>query len=115
MGNFHQVVVHNISQMIGGKFIGTLIKDLVIQNAAVDTYLSTDKIVNQDVSSGFNQEADNILFAIGNEFVNFFFCQRQRIAHLHTCAGIILEVLNLSTFGIQFFRCVKGDVSLAIV
>ena len=60
-------------------------------------------------------EAHSKLLAIGHEPVDLLFRQRERIAHLHTGTGIILKVLYLVAFGLQFFRSVKGYVGFSTI
>src|SRR5574344_250801 len=63
----------------------------------------------------FYLETDDILLTIGYQFVNFLFRQSQRVTHLHTRRGIILEILYLVTFSIQFRRSVKRDICLIFI
>ena len=64
---------------------------------------------------GLYLETNHILPAFSNQRVHLFFGKRQRIAHLHTRRGIILEIGYLRTLGIQLFRSIEGDVSLACI
>ena len=111
----HQMVVHNVGEMVGGEFVGTLVENLVVEDAAVYAYFSTNDVVHNDVSSRFDQETNHVLLAFGYKSIDFFFWHYKRVAHLHSCACIVLEVFYFCTFCIQFFGCVKGDVGLSAV
>src|SRR3712207_7546275 len=41
------------------------------------------------------------LFRSSHQTVDFFLGKRQRIAHLQTCMGVILKVLNLISLGLK--------------
>ena len=72
MRDFHQVVVHNICQMIGGQLVSTLIKHLVVADIALHTNLTTNKIVDQNLLTSLYLEANHILLTLGNQLFNFF-------------------------------------------
>ena len=111
----HQVVVHNVGEMVSWKLVGTLVEHLVVEDTAVDANLATNDVVHDDVAARLNQEANHILLAFRDELLDLFFGESQRVAHLHSCACIVLEVLYLSTFRIEFFGRIKGDVGLPVV
>src|SRR3712207_8783901 len=54
------------------------------------------------------------LFRSSHQTVDFFLGKRQRIAHLQTCMGVILKVLNLISLGLKLLRRVESDVSFAL-
>ncbi len=43
MAHLHKMVVDNIGEMICRKIVGTLVKHLVIEDAAIDFHFSSDK------------------------------------------------------------------------
>ena len=113
MGYFHQVVVDNVGKMIGRQLVRTLVKHLVVQDVTFDADIAPNHVVDMDFLSRIDLEADNKLLSVVNQTVHFFLRHRQRVAHLHTCVGVILEVLYLLASGFQLFRCVESNVSLA--
>ena len=135
MRDFHQMIVHDISQVVSRKLVGTLVEHLVVENVAlylhvttnhvVDMHLdarlnhhlhiATNHIVDVDFLSWFYFETYGILLAVCDELVHLFLRKGERIAHLHTGVGIILEILDFSTLGLQFLWSIKSDVSLAVV
>ena len=58
MRDFHEVVVHDVGKVVCGQVIGTFVQDLVVQNAAVDAYVSTNHVVYMDVFSGGDELPD---------------------------------------------------------
>ena len=112
VGDFHQVVVHDVGQMISGQFVGTLVKHFVVEDFTLHNDFATDKVVNMDFLAGFNLEANHILLPFGNHGIDLLLRQRQGIAHHATRGGVILEILDFSTFGLQFLWGVESDVSL---
>ena len=115
MADFHQMVVDDVGQMIGGQLVGTLVEHLVVKDVALDDHLSSDEVVDVHLAAGLDEEAHDILAAVGDEFVYFLLRHRQRVAHQHTGVGVVLEVLYFLTFLLQLLRCVEGDIGLALV
>ena len=110
--NFHQMVVHDVGQVIGREFVGRLVKDLVIQNGGINDHIATDQVGHMHVFVRLNLETHYILRPRAEQSIHLLLGQRQRIAHLHTRGGIILEVGNLLALGLQLLRRIKGQVSL---
>ena len=110
--DLHQVVVHDIRQMIGRQLVCTLIEHLVIQDITLHTHLTTDQVVHQHLLTSLDLETYHVLPAVGNHLVHFLFRECQRVAHLTTGMTVILEILNLLTLGLQLLGCVKGDIGL---
>ena len=113
--HLHQVVVHDVGEMVSWQLVGTLVEHLIVEDTAVDTHFSANDVVHNHVPSRLNQEANHILLAFRNQLLDLFFGESQRVAHLHSGACIVLEILYLSAFGIEFLGCIKGDVGLAVV
>ena len=63
--------------------------------------------------SRLNLEPHHILVALADESLHFLLGQSERVAHLHTCVGVILEVLDFPAFCLQFLGRVECDVCLA--
>ena len=113
MGDLHQVVVHNIGQVIGGQLVGTLVEHLIVEDIALHVHLATDHVVDKDLLAGINLEAHHILLAVGNQPVHLFFRHGQRVAHHQARLVVVLEVLYLLTLLLQFLGRVEGDIGLA--
>ena len=107
------MVVNNVCKVICRKLVGALIKNLVVKDVALYNNVAAYHVVNVNVLARLNLEAHNILTAVGNEFFNLIGRHGERVAHHHSCVGIILEVLNLMTLCIEFLGSVKGYVCLA--
>ena len=46
--DFHQVVVHDVGQMVSGQVVGALVQHFVVQNVGIHRYLSPDHVLNRD-------------------------------------------------------------------
>ena len=62
----------------------------------------------------FNHETHYILLAVVDATLHFFLREGERVGHLHTCLGIVLEILNLRTLSFKLLRSVECYVSLAV-
>ena len=54
------MVVNDVGKMVCGQVVCTFIQDFVVQNAAVDAYVSANHVVHMDVLSRFNQETYHV-------------------------------------------------------
>ena len=113
--NFHQMVVHDVCQVISWQFVSTLIEHLVVQDITHHLHVATNHIVDMNLLSWFNLETNGVLLAVGDELIYLLLGKGKRVAHLHTGMSIILEVLNLGTLCLQLLWSIKSDVSLAVV
>lgn len=66
-----------------------------------------------DLLARLHLEAYGILHTVVDELSPLLFGQSQRVAHLHACGSVVLEVLHFGTLGLQLLGCVEGIVSLA--
>ena len=112
MGDLHQVVIHDIRQMISRQLVCTLIEHLIIKDVALHTHLTTNQVVHKDLLTSLNLEAYHILLTIGNHLLHFLFGESQRITHLTTRMTVVLEILNLLTLGFQFLWGIESYISL---
>ena len=112
MGDFHQVVVDDVGQVIGRQLVGTLVEHLVIEDVALHTHLTANQVVDQYLLSGFNLETDYVLMAGSHQLFHFLLWKGQRVTHLTTGVGVVLEILDFGTLGFQLLGGVEGDVSL---
>ena len=110
MRDEHQVVIDDIGEVVGGQVVGRLVQDLVVENRGVDGYIAADQVVDDHVFTRFDFEPHDILRAFGNESVNLFFRQGQRVAHLQAGRGVVLEIGYIVPFGFQFGRSVECDI-----
>ena len=113
--DFHQVVVHDVCQVISWQFVSTLIENLVIQDITHHLHVATNHIVDMNFLSWFNLETYCILLTICDELIYLLLGKGERVAHLHTGMSIVLEILNLSTLSFQLLWSIEGDVCLTIV
>ncbi len=51
VGDFHQVVVDNVGQVIGGQIVGALVEHLVIEDRRIDGHLSAEQVVDLHVAA----------------------------------------------------------------
>jgi hypothetical protein len=112
--DLHEVVVNDVGKVIGRKLVGTLIEHLVVEDVALDANLTADKVINENLLTRLDLEADNILLAVGNKLVNLLARHTQGVAHLQAGMRIILEVLNLGTLSLKFLRGIECDVCLTV-
>ena len=110
--DLHQMVVDNVSQMVGRQLICTLIEHLIIKNVRLHTHLATNQVVDQYLLACLNLKAYHILLTIGNQLIHFLLRQCQRIAHLVASVAVVLEILDFLTLGLQLFRGIESNVSL---
>ena len=114
MGDFHEMVVDDVGQMIGGQLVGTLEEHLVVEDVALDDHIAAYHVVDMDVLARLYLEAHHILVAVGNELLHLVGRHGERIAHHATGVGVILEVFHLGTLGLKFLGGVEGDVGLVL-
>ena len=110
--HFHQMVIHNVGQVISRQFVGTLVQYLIVQNRRIHNHLATNDVMNMYFFIRFNQETNHILLSFGDQSIHFLLRQGQGITHPHTGRGIVLEIGHLAALGIQFFRSIESNVSL---
>ena len=101
--------------MISRQFIGRLVQNFIIQNRRVDHYLSTNNIVYMYIFVRFDLETHYVLSTVGNQFIDLFLRHCKWVTHRITSRSIILEVWNFLSLGLQFFRSIECDISLAVI
>ena len=106
----HQMVVNNVCQMISGQLVSTLVKHLVIDDVALHAHLATNHVVDKHLAARLHLETHHILLPVVNQTLHFLGRHGQRVAHAQACLGIVLEVLYLCTFLLQFLGSVEGDI-----
>ena len=71
--DFHQVVVHDVCQVIHWRFISTLIEHLVIQDITHHLHVATNHISSaMNLLSWFNFETYCILLTVCDELIYLF-------------------------------------------
>ena len=110
--NLHQVVIHNIGQVVCRQLVSTLIQHFVVADITLHTHLTADEVVDKNLLSCLHLKTDNVLIARSNQLLDFLFGEGQRVAHLTACVAVILEVLNLGTLGLQLLRRIESDIRL---
>ena len=114
VSNLHKVVVDDVCQVIGRQLVGTLVEHLVVENVALYLHVTTNHVVDMHLDARLNHEANHILLAVVDATLHFLLRESERVGHLHTCLGVVLEVLNLSTLCLKLLGRIESDVSLAV-
>ena len=107
------MVVDDVSQVVSRQVVGTFVEHLIVENIAHDAHFAANDVVHEHLFAGFHLKAYHILFAGINQALRFLVAQYERVAHIHTCTGIILKVLHRFAFSVQFFGRIESHVSLA--
>ena len=115
MGDFHQMVVHNVGKMISRQLIGALIEHLIVEDVTLHTHIATNEVIHVNLLTRLHLKTHGVLRVAVQQLVYLFLRQGKRVAHLHTTAGIVLEVGHLLTLLGQFLRCVKSQIGLVAV
>ena len=113
VADFHQVVIDDVGEVIGGEFVGTLVEHLVVKDRGVDDHVAADDVVNVDLLAGLNLEAHGIDGALLDEAFYLVGGHRERVAHLHAGGGVVLEVGHLFALRVEFLGGIECDVGLA--
>ena len=115
VGYLHEVVVHDIGQVIGRQLVGRLIKHLVVEDGRVDDHFATDEVVDMHVFIRLNLETYDILLALGDQRIYFFLRKSQRVAHLQAGRSVILEVGHFLALSLQFFGRIESDIGFSCI
>ena len=113
VGDFHQVVVHNVGQVIGGELVGTLVEHFVVEDGGIDDDIAADDVVDVDVLTRFYFEAHHILVAAGNAGFHLGRIERERVGHHAARRGVVLEVGDLFALLVELFGGVESDVGFS--
>ena len=115
MGHFHQMVVHDVGQMIGRQIVCRLIQHLVIDNTGVNGHIATDDVIHVHILAGRHLKTHDILSPGGQQSIHLLLAHGQGVTHGHTRGGIVLEILDFSTFGIELLRSVESQIGVPLV
>ena len=115
--DLHQVVVHDVGEVVGRELVGPLPEHLVVESGAVDFYMSPDEVVHTyglvlrhlepdgPVASLFEQGADGILV------------KGQGVAHTAASEGVVDEglaaTLGLGAGLLKLLGGVEGIICIA--
>ncbi len=113
VGDLHQMVVHDIGEVIGGQVVGTLVEHLVVEYRRVDGHLAAEQVVDHHVASRLDEEAHHIGGAAIHQSLHLLGGHGERVAHRQACRGVILEVGSGRAGGVKLGGGVKGDICLA--
>ena len=113
MGDLHQVVIDDVGKVIGRQFVGTLVEDLVVEDGGIDFHLTTDEVIHDDILAWFDEEANDVGLAGSDELLGLVETQAQRITHLTTGRGIVLEVGSSLACSLKLLLVIKSIVGLA--
>ena len=80
LGNLHQVVVHDVGQVVGRQFIGPLPEDLVVQRVGIYLDVTADEVVHHHDGIFRHLETDGPVGGGLQQAGGFFGGQRQGIA-----------------------------------
>ena len=92
VGHLHEMVVHDIGQVIGGQVVGALVEHLVVENRGIDGHLAAQQVVHLHVASRLYQESHHVWCAGSHEGLHLPGGKRQGVAHLQAGRRVILEV-----------------------
>ena len=107
------MVVDDIGEMIGRQLVGTLVEHLVVDHVAHDAHIATDEVVDMHGLTRFDLETHHILLSLVDELSGGLLAQGERVAHQHARMGIVLEILDFRTLGLQLLGGVEGIIGLA--
>ena len=118
-GDFHQVVVHDIGQVVGRQFVGTFPQHLVVEGVAVDFDVAADQVVHGHGPVLRNLEADGPVAGLGQAAGHLVGGEGQRVAERAPRLPVVGEGLLLRfRFGAQggeAFGAVEGIIGIAFL
>ena len=114
VGNLHQVVVHNVGQMVRGQLVLALVEHLVVADLTLHAHLTANHVVDEHLLVGLHLEAHHPGVGLPHQPLHLLLGKGQRVAHLRACAAVVLEILHLIPLRLQFLGGVKGHVCLAV-
>ena len=115
VADFHEMVVHNIGEVVRGQFVRALVEHLVVEYVRHDFHVAANEVVHVHLFARFNLEAHHVGRAFGDEPLGFLFAQRQLVAHAEARVRVVLEVFHLLALCIEFFGRIKRHVGGAAV
>ena len=113
--DLHEVVVHDIGEMVGRELVSALVEHLVVEDVGLDAHLAADEVIDEHFLARIDKETHYILLAVSDELVHLFLAEAEGIAHLKASLCVVLEVLYLAALGLELFRSVECDVRFACI
>ena len=107
----HEMVIHDVCQMIGRKLVGSLPQHLVVQGGAVHLDVPADQVIHLDHLVLGHLEAYCPIAALFQQSLHFAGPESQGIAQTAAGGGIVYECLprglGLRALFLQFFGGVE--------
>ena len=118
LGDFHQVVVHDIGQVVCGQLVRSLPQNLVVQGVGVDLDMAADHVVHCHDGILRHLETDGPVGGLLKQPGSFFLAQCQGIAQGETGFLIVGEGLSAglscAAHRIQLLGGVESVVSVSV-
>ena len=116
--DFHQMIVHDVGQVIGRKLVGGFPEDFVVQGVCLNFHISADEVVHLYGLAFRNLEADGPGVCCLDEFL-YLVCREgkgvfQSLSALVVVDECLLVSLSFSPELGEFFCGVKGIVGIAV-
>ncbi len=108
----HQVVVHDIGEVVSGHTVGFQ-QHLVVQFAALEHHVAANHILDVDALPRLHFQADDVWLASCDAALHFVRRKGQAVGQTAACQIVIGKILFGLTAGIQCFRRVKCNVGMA--
>ena len=119
VGDLHQVIVHDVGQMVGRQCVGRLVEHLVVERRGVDLHVAADQVVHPHRLVGRHLEADDPLVAALDARPHLVGRQGERRGEPFAYRGVVGEglaaFLVLRAQGVQLVGRVEGVVGPARV
>ena len=77
VGNLHQVVIHDVCQVVSRQFISTLVEHLVVEDTTVNAHIATNQVIHMHITSWLNLKTNHILFAVSNQRIHLFLTESE--------------------------------------
>ena len=114
MGYLHKVVVNDVGEVVGGQLVGTLVEHFVVEYVALYHHIAAYHVVHVHFRARLNHEAHDVLLSVCDASLGLFLAQGERVGHLKACVRVILEVLYLGAFCLQFFGSIECYVGFSL-
>ena len=72
MRHLHEMVVHDVCQMICREFVSRLIEHLIVKDVRLDAYHAPYEVIDNDFLSWIDKEAHHILLSLIKQLLHFF-------------------------------------------
>ena len=116
-GDLHQVVVHDVGQVVGGQFIGPFPQHFVVQGVGVHFHVAADEVVHLDDAVFRHLEANGPVRGLFQQALDFGLGQSEGIAQFLAGGGVVHEGVALGLGGgaalIEVVCAVKGVIGPA--